>query len=201
MRTKITSVPPHPAPEHSFSIFDIARAAAGILSDDWKAESGDWGVTASIFNGVRSFCLAVDEEDELCLDYDRPSYERLPDVLPPGVVAYGGGLFFEAAHAAEGLNALSAKVASAVRAVSTDTPARIPEIPVPTTAMELGRAHAEHGPYLTYPITNHLWCHSTEHHNPAAAEHMVSYLGFTLPACRDHRYAAGVATRELHELS
>ncbi|MEU2026921.1 hypothetical protein ABZ565_33010 [Streptomyces sp. NPDC016469] len=191
----------HPAPEKPFSIFDIAHAAVGILSGDWKVESGEWGVTASIFNDARSFCLAVDEGGDLCLDYDRPSHERLPDVLPQGVVSYGGGLVFEAACADEGLNALSAKVASAVRAATTGTPAPMREIPAPTTAMELGRAHATHGPYLTYPITNRLACHSIKHRTPVAAERMVSYLGFTLPACRDHKYAAGAAARELHELS
>ncbi|MEW2128777.1 hypothetical protein AB0891_34380 [Streptomyces sp. NPDC007259] len=165
-----------------FSIPDLARAAVEILSGGWESEARPWGVAAVIFDSEQAFLLGVDEEHALYLHYNPLPGQRLPDVLPQGVVAYPGGLFFEGASANDGLWALAEKVASAVQAAVTRDPEPMPQIPTPTTTAELGRAHAEHGPTLSYRITNNLWCHSTEHRTPATAQYMVSHLGFTLPA-------------------
>ncbi|MFD5790477.1 hypothetical protein ACFWH1_28125 [Streptomyces sp. NPDC127037] len=181
-----------------FSIADVACAAARALPGGWGVKRGDWGVSATLFSGSRSFRLYVDEHGDLCLDYERPADERLPEVMPRGVGVYHGGSFFEAARPGEGLHALSGKIASAVESAVTGT---LVEIPKPTTPMALANAHAEHGPALSYPITGRLSCHSAGHHTPAAATHMVSYLGLTLPACDNHRAHAVDAARELHDLS
>ncbi|WP_328898554.1 hypothetical protein OHR86_00040 [Streptomyces sp. NBC_00441] len=99
-----------------FSIFDLARTAVEALSGNWGVKRGDWDVSAVLFNETRSFCLHVDEPGDLCLDYDRPSDEQLPEEFPLSVVVYPMGMFFEAARPEEGLHALAEKIASAVEA-------------------------------------------------------------------------------------
>ncbi|MEW1892323.1 hypothetical protein [Streptomyces sp. NPDC085659] len=185
-----------PDDQTQFSIFDLARAAVRILGRDWAVKRGDWGVSATLFNESRTFLLCVDESGDLCLDYTRPSDELLPEVMPNGVAVYPGGMFFEAARATEGLFALSVRVASAVQAAVTGTSELMIEIPAPTSGDELGRAHAQYGPILIYPAGRPLICHSAEHDAPTAAERMVSYCGFTLPACGDHEAAAAEFARE-----
>ncbi|MFD5728418.1 hypothetical protein ACFWMT_20310 [Streptomyces sp. NPDC058368] len=183
-----------------FSIVDIARAAAKNLSGRWAVVPGAWSVNAEIVGGERSFHLGVDEEGDLYLHYRPRPDDRLPDVMPRGVVVYPDGLFFEGAYAEEGLMTLSARVAAAIEAV-TGNPAPVIQIPAPGTAIELGRAHAEFGRTLVYPTAKPLTCHSTEHPTPAAAGYMVSHLGFTVPTCGDHKDAAADVARELYDLS
>ncbi|MGW2657042.1 hypothetical protein ACWC1D_25720 [Streptomyces sp. NPDC001478] len=110
---------PPPGTEYPFAVSDIARAAVALLPDGWQAESrNSWGTCGSIFNSDRKFTLLVDEDNDLCLDYRRLPDERLPDVLPEGVVKYLDGFFFELAAAADGLHSLAVKVAAAVRAAT-----------------------------------------------------------------------------------
>ncbi|MCX4976503.1 hypothetical protein [Streptomyces sp. NBC_00620] len=112
---------PAPGEEYPFSISDIARATARLLGAGWTAESGHWGTTGSVSGPFRaSFTFLVDDEGDLCIAYDELVVDEFPETpeLPDGVDEYDDGVFLEDASAAEGLDALAARSAAAIRAVT-----------------------------------------------------------------------------------
>ncbi|MFG3263039.1 hypothetical protein [Streptomyces bobili] len=93
---------------------------------------------------------------------------------------------------------------TASEAVAADRPYNRPAvpaavgIPTPATTMALSRAHKEH-PTVTYGLKDRrLPCFSSEP-APHTAVRMVSHLGARVPTCEQHRDAAAVAARELHD--
>ncbi|MEE1764472.1 hypothetical protein [Streptomyces sp. SP18BB07] len=103
-------------------------------------------------------------------------------------------------HWKHALLAASERV-SAARPCNRPTVPAVVEIPAPATATALSRAHAEHGPTVTYGLKDRrLPCFSSEHPAPHTAVRMVSHLGARIPTCEQHREAAAVAARELYDL-
>lgn len=62
---------PAPGTEYSFSISDIARAAARLLGNDWHAESGTWGVSGHLTapDGTE-YMVGVDSDGDLFVLHD-----------------------------------------------------------------------------------------------------------------------------------
>ncbi|WP_330342625.1 hypothetical protein [Streptomyces sp. NBC_00557] len=112
----------------SFTIPELANATAQLLGPGWTSGPRRWGTCGALIGPYKTlFLFRVDDDSDLVIEY-RPDasdpFPATPD-LPSGVepLQYDDGVWLEDAEPEDGVDALAARCAAAIRAVTGYEPA------------------------------------------------------------------------------